>query len=271
MATKSSTTKKTGTSTSAKKSNTNSTAKKKVEDKEKKIAATNKKVTAPAKKSNTSSIDKKAVSSPKKATSKTTTKASTSSAKKLSTTSKKATVTSAKKTAANAQKIPAKKGAAKDLKDLFVDAMKDIYWAEKALTKALPKMHKNATDEKLKKAIEAHMAETNTHVKRLEENFKSLKLKAQAKKCDAMQGLLDEGEGIMEETSPGAVRDAGIIAASQKIEHYEIASYGTLAAYAKVLDEKTSLKNLLDTLKEEKNCDELLSKIADTTLNTKAK
>lgn len=274
MATKSSATKKTGTSTPAKKSNTNSTAKKKVEDKEKKTVSTNKKVVATAKKSNASSSDKKAISSPKKATtstSKTTTKSSTPSAKKPSTTSKKVTATSTKKTAANAQKIPAKKGAAKDLKDLFVDAMKDIYWAEKALTKALPKMHKNATDEKLKKAIEAHMAETNTHVKRLEENFKSLKLKAQAKKCDAMQGLLDEGEGIMEETSPGAVRDAGIIAASQKIEHYEIASYGTLAAYAKVLDEKTSLKNLLDTLKEEKNCDELLSKIADTTLNTKAK
>lgn len=254
MATKSSTSKKTGTSTPAKKSNTNSSAKKKEEDKEKKTPAKEKKTTT-AMKSNTSSTDKKAVSNTKKETKSTTKSAGSSTTK----------------TATNAKKIPAKKDAAKDLRDLFVDAMKDIYWAEKALTKALPKMHKNATDEKLKKAIDAHMVETDNHVKRLEDNFKSLKLKAQAKKCDAMQGLLDEGEGIMEETSPGAVRDAGIIAASQKIEHYEIASYGTLAAYAKVLDEKISLKNLLDTLKEEKNCDELLSKIADTTLNTKAK
>ena len=94
--------------------------------------------------------------------------------------------------------------------------------------------------------------------------------KAQAKKCEAMEGLLKEGTGIMEQTRPGPVRDAGIIAASQKIEHYEIATYGTLAAFAKVLGEKTALKNLLKTLEEEKKCDELLTSIADVALNTAA-
>jgi ferritin-like metal-binding protein YciE len=179
--------------------------------------------------------------------------------------------TTAKKTTPKSSKAPAKQDAATDLRDFFEDALKDIYWAEKALTKALPKMEKNATHPELKKAIATHLEETLVHVKRLEECFKSLGLKPEAKKCDAMQGLLDEGKSIMEETKPGAIRDVGIIAASQKVEHYEIATYGSLAAYAKVLKEKTCLNNFLTTLKEEKNCDALLSKIADTALNTKAK
>lgn len=174
--------------------------------------------------------------------------------------------TPAKKSA----KTPAKKNAAKELKDLFEDSLKDIYWAEKALVKALPKMYKNATDKKLKAAIEGHLMETEVHVKRLQECFKSLKKRPQAKKCDAMQGLLDEGKSIMEETKPGSVRDAGIIAAAQKVEHYEIATYGTLAAYAKVLKEDFCLKNFLATLNEEKKCDALLTKVADVRLNTKA-
>ena len=166
--------------------------------------------------------------------------------------------------------IPAKKDAAKKLKDLFLDGIKDIYWAEKALTKALPKMEKNATAPELKKAIASHLTQTENHVTRLEECFASLNKKAVAKKCDAMAGLLEEGKGIMEETQPGAVRDAGIIAASQKVEHYEIATYGTLAAFAKVLKEEKCLKNLLVTLEEEKKCDQLLSSIADTNLNSQA-
>ena len=174
------------------------------------------------------------------------------------------------KKANSAAKIPAKKDAAKRLKDLFLDSLKDIYWAEKALTKALPKMEKNATAPELKKAIASHFTQTENHVKRLEECFAALNEKAVAKKCDAMAGLLEEGKGIMEETQPGAVRDAGIIAASQKVEHYEIATYGTLAAFAKVLKEDKCLKNLLATLEEEKKCDELLSSIADTNLNSQA-
>lgn len=184
---------------------------------------------------------------------------------------KTATKTTASKTSSkSAAKTPAKKGAAKELKDLFEDSLKDIYWAEKALVKALPTMMKNATDEKLKTAIENHLAETKTQVERLEECFKALGKKAQAKKCDAMQGLLDEGKSIIEETEPGTVRHAGIIAAAQKVEHYEIATYGTLAAFAKVLNEEKCLKYLLETLNEEKNCDELLTKVADTNLNSKA-
>lgn len=182
-------------------------------------------------------------------------------------TKKTASKTTAKKTG----KTPAKKEAAKKLKDLFEDSLKDIYWAEKALVKELPKMHKNATDKKLKAAIEKHFNETKIHVKRLEECFSAIGKKAQAKKCDAMQGLLDEGKSIIEETEPGAVRDAGIVAASQKVEHYEIATYGSLAAYAKVLKEKECLNNLLATLTEEKKCDALLTKIADTAINSKAK
>lgn len=183
---------------------------------------------------------------------------------------RKTTPAKSKATATSAKKIPAKKDAAKELKDLFEDGLKDIYWAEKALTKALPKMQKNATDQKLKDAIGAHLTETKEQVKRLEDCFAALGKKPQAKKCDAMQGLLDEGKSIMEETKPGAVRDAGIIAASQKVEHYEIATYGTLAAYAKVLKQNKCLRALLKTLGEEKKCDQLLTSIADTALNKKA-
>lgn len=168
-------------------------------------------------------------------------------------------------------KIKAKKDAAKDLKDLFIDGLKDIYWAEKALVKSLPKMMENATNLKLKESIASHLEETKNQVTRLEECFKAVGEEAKAEKCDAMKGLLEEGKSIMKETEVGSVRDAGIIAASQKIEHYEIATYGTLAAFAKVLDEKECLKLLLETLEEEKKCDDLLTKIADTNLNTKAK
>ncbi|GAB1347273.1 ferritin-like domain-containing protein [Cloacibacterium normanense] len=135
----------------------------------------------------------------------------------------------------------------------------------------MPKMHKNASSPELKKSLEDHMKETENQIKRIEDCFKELGKKPQAAVCDAMKGLLEEGKGIMEETEMGAVRDAGIIAAAQKMEHYEIASYGTLAAFAKVLGYKQSLKLLLATLEEEKKCDEHLTQIADTNLNTKAK
>ncbi len=172
--------------------------------------------------------------------------------------------------AAAAAKIATKKGAAKNSADLFEDGLKDLYWAEKALTKALPKMMKNASSSKLKKAIETHLSETEGQIKRLEGCFDAMGKKAAAKKCEAMAGLLEEGKGIMEDTEHGVVRDAGIIMAAQKIEHYEIASYGTLAAFAKILEENECLDLLLDTLKEEKACDELLSNLADTELNSEA-
>ncbi len=153
----------------------------------------------------------------------------------------------------------------------MIDGMKDLYWAEKALVKNLPKMSKNATSKKLKEGINKHLDETKDQVKRLEDAFKALKLKPEAVKCDAMDGLLKEAEGILEETEPGAVRDAAIIAAAQKVEHYEIASYGTLATYAKLLGQKDVLKLMLETLAQEKNCDKDLTKLAKSEINLKAK
>ncbi len=176
----------------------------------------------------------------------------------------------AKKTT-TAGKVKPKADAADQLKDFMVDGLKDLYWAEKALVKNLPKMSKNATSKSLKKAIDGHLEETKGQVKRLEDAFKALKLKAEAAKCDAMDGLLKEAEGILEETEPGAVRDAAIIAAAQKVEHYEIASYGTIATYAKLLGEKEVLKLMLETLKQEKTCDKDLTKLAKSEINLKAK
>ncbi|MBA5245826.1 ferritin-like domain-containing protein [Marnyiella aurantia] len=168
-------------------------------------------------------------------------------------------------------KVAAKADAADKLKDFMVDGMKDLYWAEKALVKNLPKMAKNATSKKLKDAINLHLEETREQVNRLEAAFKALKLKPEAVKCDAMDGLIKEAAGILEETEPGAVRDAGIIAAAQKVEHYEIASYGTLATYAKLLGNKEVMELMLTTLREEKACDKDLTKLAKSEINLKAK
>lgn len=168
-------------------------------------------------------------------------------------------------------KVAPKKDAAAHLKDFMIDGLKDIYWAEKALVKNLPVMKKNATSAKLKEAIESHLEETRGHVKKVEEVFKSLDEKAEAEKCEAMDGLIKEAEEIMKETEPGAVRDAAIIAAAQKVEHYEIASYGTLVAYAKLLRKKDARELLESILKEEKACDKDLSKLATSEINLKAK
>lgn len=163
-----------------------------------------------------------------------------------------------------------KKNVATTLKEFFIDALKDIYWAENALVTTLPKMFEQATDQKLKTAIKDHLAQTKEQVKRLEQIFKSLGLKPEGKKCLAIEGIIKEGEEIIEETAQGPVRDAGIIASAQKVEHYEIATYGTLAAFAKTLNERTALDLLLKTLGEEKKSDTLLSYIADTNLNSQA-
>ncbi|WP_346237347.1 ferritin-like domain-containing protein [Niabella insulamsoli] len=178
----------------------------------------------------------------------------------------------AKKTStkSTSRKVAPKKDAATELMELFEHGLKDIYWAEKALVKALPKMEKNASSPDLKKAIAKHLEETKGHVSNLESVFSIIGKKAQAKKCDAMEGLLEEGKSILEETSIGAVRDAGIIAASQKVEHYEIATYGTLATYAKALDLKKAMTLLLETLDQEKNCDETLTDLAKGGINLDA-
>lgn len=156
------------------------------------------------------------------------------------------------------------------LKEFFIDSLKDIYWAEQAMVKTLPKMYDQATDQKLKTALKDHLAITKDQVLRLEEVFESLGLKPEGKKCFAIEGIIKEGEEVMKETQEGPVRDAGIIASAQKVEHYEIAAYGTVAAFAKTLNERPALDLLLKTLGEEKKSDCLLSTIADTNLNSQA-
>lgn len=163
-----------------------------------------------------------------------------------------------------------KSNAASGLTELFEDGLKDIYWAEKALTKALPKMAKNATSENLINTINDHITVTEEQVSRLEQVFESIGEKATAKKCEAMEGLIKEGESIMQETQQGPVRDAGIIGASQKIEHYEIATYGTLAAFAQTLGEDDALELLQQTLDEEKEADMLLTEVAYNNINFEA-
>lgn len=168
------------------------------------------------------------------------------------------------------QKEKAKNDAAKSLDDLFEDCLKDALWAENALVEALPKMSKNATSKNLKKALDDHLKETKNHVKILKDVFKSIGTKAEEEKCDAMQGIIDEGEDILKETEVGAVRDAGIIAACQKAEHYEISSYGTMVAYAQKLGHKEAKTLLQSILKEEKNADKLLTSLAKSEVNIKA-
>ncbi|MCW2119160.1 ferritin-like domain-containing protein [Flavobacterium sp. 7A] len=186
----------------------------------------------------------------------------------------KTTETKEKKTTAktDAKKgtIRAKSDAASGLKELFIDSLKDIYWAEKALTKAIPKMAKNASDKKLIESLNNHLTETEEHVIRLEKVFDLIGKKATAKKCDAMAGLIEEGKSIMEETELGVVRDAGIIAASQKIEHYEIATYGTLRQFAATLGFSEAATLLEETLEEEKGADIKLTEIAVEAINIEA-
>ena len=166
--------------------------------------------------------------------------------------------------------IKAKSNAASGLTELFEDGLKDIYFAEKALTKALPKMIKNATSPELVDAITNHLSETEDQVTKLERVFKLIGKKVEAKKCDAILGLIEEGEGIMEETELGVVRDAGIIAASQKIEHYEIATYGTLRQFAETLGLTEAATILEEILDEEKSADKLLTEVAVNAVNLDA-
>lgn len=156
------------------------------------------------------------------------------------------------------------------LMKLFEDSLKDIYWAEKALTKAIPKMIKNATSDELIDALENHLEETHEQVTRCEEVFKSIGKKATAKKCEAMSGLIKEGEEIMEESEEGAMCDAGIIAAGQKVEHYEIASYGTLRQFAETLGLDEAAELLEATLEEEKAADVKLTEVAVSAVNIQA-
>ena len=163
-------------------------------------------------------------------------------------------------------KTAVKADEARGLRDLFVYELKDLYWAEKALTKAIPKMIKNVTSGELADALTGHLDETIGQVTRLEEVFSMLNEKAVAVKCEAMTGLIKEIEELMKETDKGEVRDTGIALAGQKVEHYEIATYGTLFSYAKTLGEHDIAALLESTLKEEKDADKKLSDIAESSI-----
>ncbi|MXV53222.1 DUF892 family protein [Pedobacter sp. HMF7647] len=153
----------------------------------------------------------------------------------------------------------------------FVDELKDIYWAEKHLVKALPKMKKAATSAELAAAFDKHTQETQTHIDTLEQVFALLEEKPAAKKCDAMAGLLEEAEGIIEDTdSDTMIRDAGLILAAQKVEHYEIATYGTLRTFAQNMGHTDVQELLQQTLDNEKETDVALTQVAESFVNQEA-
>ncbi len=151
--------------------------------------------------------------------------------------------------------------SAENLQELFVEELRDVYDAEKQLTKALPKMARAVESEKLRTAFEQHLDITRMQVNRLEEVFKSLGLAARGKTCDGMKGLIEEGSSHIEELD-GATLDAALIGAAQKVEHYEIATYGTLATWAELLGHQDAKDLLGQTLDEEKEADETLTNIA---------
>jgi ferritin-like metal-binding protein YciE len=158
----------------------------------------------------------------------------------------------------------------KELKDLFLDTLKDIYFAEKKILSALPKMAKAAQSPKLKAAFEKHLAETEGQVDRLDQVFASIDEAPKGKTCDAIMGILDEGKEIMDEYKGMPALDAGLLAAAQAVEHYEISRYGTLRTWAKELGYRDAVKLLDATLQEEKNTDSALSQLAESEVNKHA-
>ena len=158
----------------------------------------------------------------------------------------------------------------KDLNALFLDTLKDIYYAEKQIYKSLPKMAKAAQSDQLRAAFDKHHNETEGHIERLEQIFELLGKPARGKKCDAIEGILDEGKEVMDEYENTPALDAGLLAAAQAVEHYEISRYGTLKAWADKLGLANAVKLLDQTLTEEKKTDETLSKIAVSAVNAEA-
>ena len=156
------------------------------------------------------------------------------------------------------------------LRTLWIEEMRDLYNAENQLVKALPKMVKAASNPELKEAFEQHLEETRGHVERLEEIFRKLGKKPSGKTCKGMQGLIEEGSEMMKEDGPDSVIDAGIIAAAQRVEHYEIAGYGTARTFASILEEDEAEDLLQETLDEEGAADEKLTEIAESTVNEEA-
>lgn len=152
--------------------------------------------------------------------------------------------------------------ATNGLRGLFEGGLKDIYWAEKELIKTLPNMVENASSPELANTLKNHLNETKEHVSRLEEIFEATGIKATAKKCEAIEGLINESKGVIAKTELGNVRDAGIIASGQKVKQYEIATYDTLHAYANTLGENKAATLLAMTLNEQKKADAILNEIA---------
>lgn len=158
-----------------------------------------------------------------------------------------------------------------EFREFFIDELKDILWAEKALLKALPKMRKAATGKELAASFESHLSETENQISTLEQVFDMMGEKPKTKKCDAMEGLLSEAESIISDTEKGsAIRDAGLILAAQKVEHYEIATYGTLAAFADAMQEAKVAKLLRSILRDEKKSDKMLTILALESVNGEA-
>jgi ferritin-like metal-binding protein YciE len=158
----------------------------------------------------------------------------------------------------------------KGLNDLFLDTLKDIYFAEKQILRALPKMAKAAQSDKLRAAFEKHHGETEGQIERLEQVFELMDKPARGKTCDAIQGILDEGKEIMDEYKGTDALDAGMISAAQAVEHYEIARYGTLKQWAQQLGMKDAVRLLDQTLQEEKKTDENLTSLAESSVNVAA-
>jgi len=156
------------------------------------------------------------------------------------------------------------------MEELFLGEIRDLYDAEKQLTKALPKMAKAASSESLREAFENHLAETRKQVGRLEEIFSQLDQKPTGKKCAAMKGLISEGEDVAGDTEDTAVRDAGLIAAAQKVEHYEISGYGSARTHARMLGHVQAVSLLEETLNEEKQADRKLNDLAENGINEEA-
>ncbi|MEO6192249.1 MAG: ferritin-like domain-containing protein [Thermoanaerobaculia bacterium] len=156
------------------------------------------------------------------------------------------------------------------LRKLYVEELKDLYSAEKQILQALPKMIKKAQNEQLKKAFEDHRQVTEMQVERLDRIFEMLGKAARGKKCKAMEGLIEEGKEMMQEDMDPEVMDAALIGAAQRIEHYEMAGYGTVRTWAQVLGEKEHAKILQQTLDEEGDADKLLTRLAESTINVAA-
>ncbi len=158
----------------------------------------------------------------------------------------------------------------KSLRDLFIHQLRDLFSAEKQLVKALPKLAKAATNEELKEAFEEHLRKTEEHVERLEQIFEALEISSRGDRCAAMEGLIAEAQSLMKAEMPAAVLDAALVACAQRVEHYEIAAYGSARTFAEVLDIDEATDVLEETLEDEKEADIKLTELADEVINVDA-